>query len=118
MSALLIGIILVFVFVAVLLPVKLAAGWMGADRNDFMSCFFAVILAIVINVFASMLVKYGTVVSIFVAAIAYMLVLGTTYLRAIAIELLSIAILYGMLAILIALGIAPAVFKTFTAADI
>ena len=118
MNALLIAIVVLFVFVVLLLPVKIAAGWMGAERTSFLSCFFAVVFAMIINAVASMFVKYGTFVSIFVAAVAYMLVLGTTYLRALAIEILSVAILFGMAAILVAIGIAPAVLKEFTAAHI
>jgi hypothetical protein len=108
-----IGLFLVFLFVVILLPVKLAAGWAGAERTGFGSCFIAVVLALVINALAGSVIKYGAFVSIFVTAIAYMLVLGTTYLRGVLIAVLEIVILYGFAILFAGALFASSVTKLF-----
>ena len=116
MSALAVTAFILVAVVVVLLPVKVAAGWMGAERTGLLSCFFAVVLAAIVNAFASALVRYGVIVSLFVGAVAYMLVLGTTYFRALGIQVLSIVIVCGVVLLFIVLGVLPfAFFKGLTA---
>ncbi|MEW5251401.1 hypothetical protein [Microbulbifer sp. 2201CG32-9] len=88
-------IIFVIVMVAILvLPLKMAAAMMGAKNTGVFYCLFALLLALIIQrVVGGMLPgvsdSVGLLLTIPLAAIAYMLVLGTGFLKAIIIALLQ-----------------------------
>lgn len=105
-------IIMLLVILAVLiLPVKLAADYVGARNTGFLMCIVALIFAALIQKSVAILLpqlsfKYPALhplISILLSALAYMLVLGTTYGRGIAIAILQIILtvllifLFGLL---------------------
>ncbi|WP_444895461.1 hypothetical protein [Microbulbifer sp. SSSA005] len=93
-------IIFVIIMVAVLvLPLKLAAAMLGAKNTGVFYCLFALLLALIIQrIVGGMLPgvtdSAGILMTIPLAAIAYMLVLGTGFLKAILIALLQGVITY------------------------
>jgi len=97
-------IILLIIVVAILvLPLKMAAAVMGARNTGTFHCLFALLLAVIIQHFVGGLIpgvtqQYGLLITIPLAAIAYMLVLGTGFLKAIV-----IAIVQGLLTIALSL---------------
>jgi hypothetical protein len=95
----------ILLVIVALLPVKIAAGLVGARNDSFGACLIAVIVAVVINTLAARLFHYGGFVSALLTGVAYMLVLETTYLKGVLIALLQVVIawLFGLL--LMALGL-------------
>ncbi|MCO1332992.1 hypothetical protein MO867_01440 [Microbulbifer sp. OS29] len=93
-------IIFVLIMVAVLvLPLKMAAALLGAKNTGVFYCLFALLLALIIQrIVGGMLPgvtdSAGILMTIPLAAIAYMLVLGTGFLKAILIALLQGVITY------------------------
>ncbi|KUJ82905.1 hypothetical protein AWR36_010160 [Microbulbifer flavimaris] len=94
-------IILLIIVVAVLvLPLKMAAAMMGARNTGAFYCLFALLLAVIIQrVVGSMIPgvseELGFLLSIPLAAVAYMLVLGTGFLKGILIALVQGLITVG-----------------------
>jgi hypothetical protein len=94
-------IILLIIVVAVLvLPLKMAAALLGARNTGAFYCLFALLLAVIIQRFAGGLIpgvteEWGLLLTIPLAAIAYMLVLGTGFLKAILIAIVQGLILIG-----------------------
>ena len=99
-------IILLIVVVAVLvLPLKMAAAMMGARNTGAFYCLFALLLAVVIQRFVGGMIpgvteEFGLLITIPLAAIAYMLVLGTGFLKAIAIAIVQGLLLIGLTLVL------------------
>ncbi|GAB2890583.1 hypothetical protein ACCI51_03400 [Microbulbifer echini] len=88
-------ILFVIIMVAVLvLPLKMAAAMMGARNTGVFHCLFALLLALIVQrIVGGMLPgvsdSAGILLTIPLAAIAYMLVLGTGFLKAIIIAILQ-----------------------------
>lgn len=88
-------IIFVIIIVAVLvLPLKMAAAMMGARNTGVFHCLFALLLAVIIQRIVGGMIpgvseNLGILLTIPLAALAYMLVLGTGFLKAIVIALLQ-----------------------------
>jgi hypothetical protein len=99
-----VGVVLLVVFLV--LPVKVAAHVVSARRTTFGACLLAVIVAIVIQVVAARLIHYGDILSVLLAAVAYMAVLDTSYLRGIAIAVLQIVFTFLFTIVLALLGLA------------
>lgn len=93
-------IIFVIVIVAVLvLPLKMAAAMMGARNTGVFHCLFALLLAVIVQRIVGGMIpgvseNLGILLTIPLAAVAYMLVLGTGFLKGI-----IIAILQGLIMI-------------------
>ena len=83
--------IAVVLFVSVI-PVKIGAHVVGARRTDFLVCLAALLVASLISGFAVRAFHFGGVLAIFVAALGYMLILDTTYLRGLVIAFLQIVL--------------------------
>lgn len=88
-------IIFVIVIVAVLvLPLKMAAAMMGARNTGVFHCLFALLLAVIVQRIVGGMIpgvseNLGILLTIPLAAVAYMLVLGTGFLKGIVIALLQ-----------------------------
>ncbi|WP_323845895.1 hypothetical protein [Microbulbifer magnicolonia] len=88
-------IIFVIIIVAVLvLPLKMAAAMMGARNTGVFHCLFALLLAVIVQRIVGGMIpgvseNLGILLTIPLAAIAYMLVLGTGFMKAIIIALLQ-----------------------------
>lgn len=79
----------------ILVPVKVAGNYLGAQRTGFGWCFLAVIIASSLMKMGEELMVYGSVLSIFLSAIGFSLVMGTTYFKGLGIavfQLLAIVI--------------------------
>jgi hypothetical protein len=99
-------IFLLVVVVVLIIPIKLAATWVGAQNTGVMSCLLALILAAAIQKGFSMVLpgvseNLGLLIGIPLASFAYMLVLGTTFIKGI-----IIAVIQGVLTILIVVVLA------------
>ncbi|SHF80344.1 hypothetical protein SAMN04487965_2740 [Microbulbifer donghaiensis] len=88
-------IVFVILIVAVLvLPLKMAAAMMGARNTGVFHCLFALLLAVIVQRIVGGMIpgvseNLGVLLTIPLAAVAYMLVLGTGFLKAIVIALLQ-----------------------------
>lgn len=99
-------IILLIIIVAVLvLPLKMAAAMMGARNTGAFYCLFALLLAVIIQRVVGGMIpgvtqEWGLLISIPLAAVAYMLVLGTGFLKGIVIALVQGLITIGAVILL------------------
>lgn len=94
-------ILLIIVVAVLVLPLKMAAAMMGARNTGVFSCLFALLLAVIIQYFFGSLIpgiteQWGLLITIPLAAIAYMLVLGTSFLKAIVIAIVQGLITIGL----------------------
>jgi hypothetical protein len=95
-------VVLALVLVLCVIPVKIGASVVGATRDGLLPCFVALVLASLVGGLAARYVHLGGaavhrfhlggVLSVFVAALVYMLVLGTTYLRGLAVAVIQFAL--------------------------
>src|SRR3954468_8311982 len=95
-------VVLALVLVLCVIPVKIGASVVGAKRDGLLPCFVALVLASLIGGLAARYVHLGRaavhrfhlagVLSVFVAALVYMLVLDTTYLRGLAVAVIQYAL--------------------------
>ena len=92
--------ILLILFVSVA-PVMIGARIVGARRNGFWISLLALFVSYLIVGFALRLFHGGGLLAIFAAALGYMLILDTTYLRGLAVALIQ-SILTVVLAIVVA----------------
>jgi len=103
---------MILVILAILiLPVKLAADYVGARNTGFLMCIVALIFAAIIQKAVAVLLPQlafnypalSPLISILLSALAYMLVLGTSYGKGIAIAILQVILtillvfLFGLL---------------------
>lgn len=112
-------IIIIAVFILILImPVKIAANYVGAKNTGIFMCLIALIFAAIIQESVSSLVPLLAVlhpavnilVSLLLSAFAYMLVLGTTYGKSIAIALMQIILTFFIIFLLGLLGLSITAF--------
>ncbi|WP_299591719.1 hypothetical protein [uncultured Microbulbifer sp.] len=94
-------ILLIFVVAILVLPLKMAAAMLGARNTGVFSCLFALLLAVIIQHFVGGLIpgvteEWGILITIPLAAIAYMLVLGTGFFKGILIALVQGLLTIGL----------------------
>ncbi|WP_288130523.1 hypothetical protein [Microbulbifer sp.] len=94
-------ILLIVVLVVLVLPLKMAAAMLGARNTGVFACLFALLLAVIIQHFVGGLIpgvteEWGLLITIPLAALAYMLVLGTGFLKAIVIALVQGLLTIGL----------------------
>ncbi|HEY9026680.1 MAG TPA: hypothetical protein VIP05_20480 [Burkholderiaceae bacterium] len=108
--------VLALVLAICLVPVKLGAHLVGAKRHDVAACFGALVLALLAGQLLGRFVHVGgpalhlgritlhaiDAVVLLVAALAYMAVLGTTYLRGLAVAAIQFAL--GLLLVIALAG--------------
>lgn len=104
--------VLLIIFAILVLPVKLAADYVGARNTGILMCVAALLLAGLIQTavesfFPLLEFHYvvDSLVSILLSALAYMAVLGTTYGKGIAIAILQIILTFVLVAIVGMLGV-------------
>jgi len=90
----LIALVLILLIAAV--PVMIGARVVGAGRTGFWAALGALIVSNIVVALATAFFHRLGLLSIFVAPLGYMWVLDTTYLRALAIELIQLAIVFGL----------------------
>ena len=86
---------LIVVVVLLVLPLKFAAQFIGAKNTGFLSCLFALIVSALFqygvnHFFPNLDNTYGWLVTVPVAAIAYMLVLGTSFIKGVLIAIVQV----------------------------
>ena len=86
-------IVVVVVLLLTVVPVMIAARIVGARRTGFGSSLLALIVSALIVGFAVRVFHGGGLLSIFAAALGFMLILDTTYLRALGVVLLQYLII-------------------------
>lgn len=89
---------LLIVVLLLVLPLKFAAKFIGAKNTGFFSCLFALIVSALFQYgvdyyFPGLDDTYGWLVTVPVAALAYMLVLGTTVLKAVLIAIVQVILM-------------------------
>ena len=99
----------VLVVIAVtVLPVMVAAKWARARRSGFLPALGAVLLATFVSQLALVLVDHALIalaLAFVAGCTAYALVLGTSFVAAVGIAIVSLALQVGMLVALVALGL-------------
>ena len=94
-------VVIVFIILLILAgPVMVGARVVEAGRTSFMACLGALIVSNIIVAVATAFFHRLGLLSIFVAPLGYMWVLDTTYLRALAIEAIQVAITVGLVFLL------------------
>ena len=83
-----------FILVAVM-PVKLAAHWVGAERTGFVPVLLAVLVSGALAGLAQQVAFVGPVLSVLAGTFVFKLVLGTTMPRAFVISVLAVVIVIG-----------------------
>lgn len=81
----------VLALVSLILPVKVAAVLIDAQRSGFVVCAVTAIVGALVWAFLAKLVPYGMIIALFGSAVVYMLLLGTTYWRGLFIAFLQVA---------------------------
>jgi hypothetical protein len=99
--------ILALVLAISIVPVKIGASVVGAKRDGLVACFVALVLASLIGGFAARHFHLGGALSVFVAALVYMLVLDTTYLRGLGVACIQFALSIVLLIALSATAVGP-----------
>ncbi len=89
---------LLIVVLLLVLPLKFAAKFIGAKNTGFFSCLFALIVSALFQFgvdyyFPELDDTYGWLATVPVAALAYMLVLGTTFLKGILIAIVQVILM-------------------------
>jgi hypothetical protein len=105
--------ILLVIFTILILPIKLAANYVGAQNTGVLMCIVALIFAAVIQEAVAILLPQlafdypalRPLVSLLLSGFAYMLILGTTYGKGIAIAILQIILKIALLFLVGLLGL-------------
>lgn len=111
-------IIILIILAILILPVKLAADYVGAKNTGVLFCIVALILAASIQKVVAMLLPQlafnypalNPLISIFLSGFAYMLILDTTYGKAIVIAILQIILTFVLLFLFGLLGLSVGQF--------
>ncbi len=76
------------VIITLLIPLKLAAAAMGAERTGLIACLLALVGASLVHGIGLSVPVYGTVVAFLLSALAFAAILGTGFIRGIGIAVL------------------------------
>lgn len=109
-----IAITVVVILILLILPVRIAAKYMHAERNGAFMCLLAIILSSGLNsgVFTyfqhsgQWLIAISLLVSLLISGFAYMLVLGTTLMGGVLISIIQTVLTLLMVFVVLLLGIA------------
>ncbi len=101
------------VIILIIVPIKIAAKYVGAQNTGAFMCLLAIIFAAIIQKGVSTFIPQlndihpfvDFLVSVLLSAIAYMMVLGTSYVKGIIIALLQIVIMLIIFFLISLIGI-------------
>jgi hypothetical protein len=108
---------LLFIAVVIILtviPVMIAAKFLGAERTSFISCLMVVIASVASEHIGSNLVEsevVAGVIAIGFTALCISMILGAKYIQSIVIAVLSIGVQFGLALLLAGLGLASGVVE-------
>jgi hypothetical protein len=110
--------IILAILAILILPIKLAADYVGAKNTGILMCIVALIFAAVIQKAVAVLLPQlsfnypalSPLVSILLSALAYMLILGTSYGKGIAIAILQVILTLLLLFVFGLLGLSVGTF--------
>ena len=93
---------LAIVTIILIVPIKIAASMVGAQRTGIFSCFFAILLSAVIQAVVAKLIpgiseKLGILLSLPLTALSYAMILGTTFFKGIGIAIIQVVVTIGVL---------------------
>jgi hypothetical protein len=100
-------VILALVLLLSVIPVKIGASAVGARRDGLLACFAALVLASIVGGFAAHHFGLGGALSVFAAALVYMLVLDTTYVRGLAVAAIQFTLSIVLVVALAATAVGP-----------
>lgn len=111
-------VIILAILAILILPVKLAADYVGARNTGILMCIVALIFAAIIQKAVAILLPQlsfnypalSPLISILLSALAYMLVLGTTYGKGIAIAILQVILTVLLIFVFSLLGLSVGAF--------
>ena len=97
---------LVVALLIIVVPVMIGARIVGARRTGFGICLLALLVSYLIVGFALRLFHGGGLVAVLAAALGYMLILDTTYLRGLAIALIQnvLTVVFALVAMMLLAG--------------
>jgi len=104
---------LIFISFIIILPVHLAGKMVDAERIGFGWCLLSIMLAAIFQSISHSLFIYGFLFSPLVTALAYALVMKTTYLKGIAIAILQFVLTIMIATLLATFSFASLNFWTF-----
>lgn len=93
------------ILVVLLVPIKVAGNYLGAQRTGFGWCFLAILMAGAFAQIGEELTEYGELLSIFLSAAGFSFIMGTTYLKGLGIAVFQLVATIGLVAILALLGV-------------
>jgi hypothetical protein len=97
-----------------LVPIKIGAIMVGANRTGLGACFLASVAAWFFLILFSLVLWHGGVLlSVFTTALAYMLVLQTTYLKGLAIAAIQFVVTWLFVFIAGAAFVGPTMYGVF-----
>lgn len=88
-----------------LIPIKVAGNYLGAERTGFGWCFLAMFAGAAFMAIGEDLTEYGDILSIFLSAAGFSIIMGTTYLKGLGIAVFQLVAIIGGMALLALLGI-------------
>ena len=97
------------VIILTVIPVMIAAKFLGAERTSFISCIMVVIASVAAERIGSNLVESEAVagiIAIAFTALCISMILGAKYIQSIVIAVLSIGVQFGLALLLAGLGLA------------
>jgi hypothetical protein len=104
---------LVILLVIALVPLWIGAVVVGARRSDPGTCLVALIVAAFFVLLLSIFVRHGLLLSVLTSALAYALVLGVDYLRALAVAAIQLVLTWLLVVIFGAAWIGPRLVHVF-----
>lgn len=113
--------VIALVLAICIVPVKVGASLVGAKRDHLAACFGALVIALLAGSFITTHVRLGVpslhlggtaihltdLLVVLVAALVYMLVLGTTYLRGLAVAVIQYALTIVLVVVLASTFVGP-----------
>ncbi len=104
---------LILISLAIVLPVHLAGKMVDAKRTGFGWCLLAIIVACIFQWISRTFFFFAFIFSPLITALAYALVMQTTYLKAIAIAILQFALTIMIATLLVSFSFASLNLWTF-----
>jgi hypothetical protein len=104
---------LVLLLAIALVPLWIGAVVVGAKRSNPGICFVALIVAAFCVLLLSIFVRHGLLLSVLTSALAYALVLETSYLKALAIAAIQLVLTWLIVIMFAAVYIGPRLVRVF-----
>jgi len=101
------------IIMTIILPIHLAGRMVDAKRIGFVWCFLAILLSALFQFIGQSISIYGYILSPFLAALAYSIVMKTTYLKGIGIAIIQFVLTIVIATLLVSFSFASLRHLTF-----